>query len=54
MLFVQQKNQLQDLIKSKSNWVRKIEIAELEARKARAIIRKHQLAEMEQGYRYEQ
>jgi multidrug resistance efflux pump len=52
--FVEQKNTAQDLRAIKKNWERKIEIAELEARKARAILRKHQVQEMETGYNFEQ
>ena len=37
--FVEQKNQCQDLFNQVKNWERKIEIAEVAAKKAKAIIR---------------
>lgn len=39
--FVQQRNEYAKLTKCRDSWLRKIEIAELEAGKARAILRKH-------------
>lgn len=45
--FVEQKNTAVELRGIKKNWERKIEIAELEARKARAFLRKHQVQEMD-------
>ena len=52
--FVEQKNLVVELRKSKKNWERKIEIAELEARKARAILRKRDRQAMMQGYDFNQ
>jgi hypothetical protein len=37
--FVEQKNQCQELINCVKNWERKIEIAEVAAKKARAVIK---------------
>jgi hypothetical protein len=37
--FVEQKNQCQELINCVKNWDRKIEIAEVAAKKARAVIK---------------
>ena len=37
--FVEQKNQCQELDQTVNNWKRKIEIAEVAAKKARAVIR---------------
>ena len=37
--FVEQKNQYQDLVNCVKNWERKIEIAEVAAKKARNVIR---------------
>jgi hypothetical protein len=37
--FIIEKNKVMELQKSVKNWVRKIEIAELEAKKARAILK---------------
>lgn len=51
--FVIQKNAVKELRQSKKNWERKVEIAELEARQARAKLRKHQQMEME-GYNFDQ
>jgi septal ring factor EnvC (AmiA/AmiB activator) len=39
--FVQQRTEYAKLTKCRDSWLRKIEIAELEAGKARAILRKH-------------
>ena len=39
--FVDQRNNFNQLKQCKRNWVRKIEIAELEANKAKAILRRH-------------
>ena len=36
--FITEKNKVMELRKSEKNWLRKIEIAELEAKKARKII----------------
>jgi hypothetical protein len=35
------------------NWERKIEISELEAKKARAILRRARMTDMDQAYNYE-
>jgi len=37
--FIMEKNKVMELEKSVKNWVRKIEIASLEERKARAILK---------------
>jgi hypothetical protein len=37
--FITEKNKVMELRKSEKNWLRKIEIAELEAKKARAILK---------------
>ena len=52
--FVQQKNQGQVYQRMKANWERKIEIAELEAKKARAILKKRDQQKMVQGYDFDQ
>ena len=52
--FVQQKNQGQVYERMKANWDRKIEIAELEAKKARAILKKRDQQKMVQGYDFDQ
>jgi hypothetical protein len=52
MDFVEMKEAAIKLRKNKKDWERKIEIAELEASKARAIIKKSE-QDME-GYAYEQ
>jgi len=54
LAFVEQKNTVAELRKSKKNWERKIEIAELEARKARTILRKRDQQAMMQGYDFQQ
>ena len=38
----------------KANWERKIEIAELEAKKARAILKRRDQQKMVQGYDFDQ
>ena len=52
--FVQQKNQGQVYARMKANWERKIEIAELEAKKARAILKRRDQQKMVQGYDFDQ
>ena len=51
--FVQQKNQGTVYARMKANWERKIEIAELEAKKARAILKRRDQQKMVQGYDFD-
>ena len=53
LTFVQQKNSCQVLRRMKSNWERKIEIAELEAKKARAVLKRRDQAAMMSGYDFD-
>jgi hypothetical protein len=48
--FAEQKNTVAEMRAVLKNWQRKIEISELEAKKARAILKKHRMMEMDQGY----
>jgi len=41
LMFVEQRNSYMQLKQCHKNWERKIEIAELEAKKARAILKRH-------------
>ena len=54
LTFVQQKNQTQVYRRMKSNWERKVEIAELEAKKARAVLKRRDQNAMMQGYDFDQ
>lgn len=54
LTFVQQKNRCQEFRRMKANWVRKVEIAELEAKKARGIIKRRDQQAMMQGYDFDQ
>ena len=48
--FIMEKNKVMELHKSVKNWKRKIEIAELEARKARAILKARDVQQMSYQY----
>jgi multidrug resistance efflux pump len=52
--FVEQKNRVAVLRVVKKNWERKIEIAKLEARKARTILRKRNDRQTDQAYNFDQ
>ena len=54
LTFVQQKNQCQVYRRMKANWERKIEIAELEAKKARGVLKRRDQQQMMQGYDFDQ
>ena len=51
--FVEQKNNVATMREIKKNWERKIEIAELEARKARAILKRRDQMQMAKGYNFD-
>lgn len=53
LMFAEQKNTAVDMRAVLKNWERKIEISELEAKKARAILKRARMMEMDQAYNYE-
>lgn len=53
LMFAEQKNTAVDLRAVLKNWERKIEISELEAKKARATLKRTRMMDMDQAYNYE-